>query len=61
MPDFGAEQPSDGLAEPNRYWEESDPPPAPSGDGGIAAAVAALAPNTRRAYGSAWAAWQRWA
>ena len=52
MPDF---------AEPNRYWEESAPPPAPSGDGGIAAAVAALAPNTRRAYGSAWAAWQRWA
>ena len=27
----------------------------------VAAAVAALAPNTRRAYGSAWSAWQRWA
>ena len=27
----------------------------------VAAAVAALAPNTRRAYGFAWAAWERWA
>lgn len=27
----------------------------------VAAAVAALAPNTRKAYGSAWAAWERWA
>ena len=27
----------------------------------VAAAVSALAPNTRKAYGSAWSAWQRWA
>ena len=27
----------------------------------VAAAVAALAPNTRKAYGSAWAGWERWA
>ena len=27
----------------------------------IDAAVAALAPNTRRAYGSAWSGWQAWA
>ena len=27
----------------------------------VSAAVSALAPNTRKAYGSAWSAWQRWA
>ena len=27
----------------------------------MSAAVSALAPNTRKAYGSAWSAWQRWA
>ena len=27
----------------------------------VAAAVAALAPNTRKAYGSAWSGWQAWA
>ena len=27
----------------------------------VAAAIAALAPNTRRAYGSAWSGWERWA
>ena len=27
----------------------------------VAAAVAALAPNTRKAYGSAWSGWERWA
>ena len=27
----------------------------------VSAAMSALAPNTRKAYGSAWSAWQRWA
>ena len=27
----------------------------------VDAAVAALAPNTRRPYGSAWSGWERWA
>ena len=38
--------------------------PAPAGaeqQRRVDAAVAALAPNTRRMYGLAWAAWQRWA
>ena len=37
------------------------PAPGPDRQRRIDAAGAALAPNTRKAYGSAWEAWQRWA
>ncbi len=61
--------PLDGVAVPLRTLVTTPEPravpqPAPAGTDRqrrIDAAVAALAPNSRKAYSSAWRAWQRWA